>query len=155
MKKQLTLSIIVKDEKILLGMKKRGFGMGKWNGFGGKVETGESIEVAMKRELQEEVSLVAEKMHQVAQFDFYFPNDQTIMEVHVYMVTDFSGTIVESEEMRPEWFDIDDIPYKEMWSDDIIWLPRILNGEKLFGFFKFAEDGSVADYQINTSVFSN
>ncbi len=31
------------DKQILLGLKKRGFGEGKWNGFGGKVHVGESI----------------------------------------------------------------------------------------------------------------
>ena len=35
--------------QILLGMKKRGFGSGKWNGFGGKVEPNETIEEAAKR----------------------------------------------------------------------------------------------------------
>lgn len=32
-----------KDDQVLLGYKKRGFGVGTWNGFGGKVEEGESI----------------------------------------------------------------------------------------------------------------
>ncbi len=40
-KKVLTLVYILKDDQILLGMKKRGFGVGKWNGFGGKVKLGE------------------------------------------------------------------------------------------------------------------
>lgn len=39
-----TLILVVNhDEQVLLGLKKRGFGAGKWNGFGGKVEEGESI----------------------------------------------------------------------------------------------------------------
>ena len=40
---------------MLLGMKKRGFGTGKWNGFGGKVEVGETVADAAQRELEEEV----------------------------------------------------------------------------------------------------
>jgi 8-oxo-dGTP pyrophosphatase MutT (NUDIX family) len=43
--------------EILLGMKKRGFGMNKWNGFGGKVEVNETIPQAAARELQEECGL--------------------------------------------------------------------------------------------------
>ena len=44
--------------RILLGMKKRGFGSGKWNGFGGKVEpTDTSIAQAAARELAEECSV--------------------------------------------------------------------------------------------------
>jgi 8-oxo-dGTP diphosphatase/2-hydroxy-dATP diphosphatase len=39
----LTLMLIHQKNKILLGFKKRGFGKNKWNGFGGKVEEGETI----------------------------------------------------------------------------------------------------------------
>ena len=39
----------VPNKRILLGYKKRGFGIGKWNGLGGKVETNESITEGAKR----------------------------------------------------------------------------------------------------------
>ncbi|MEK7607017.1 MAG: DNA mismatch repair protein MutT, partial [Patescibacteria group bacterium] len=39
-RKLLTLCFIHQSPRILLGMKKRGFGAGRWNGFGGKVEAG-------------------------------------------------------------------------------------------------------------------
>ncbi len=39
-------------DRVLLGMKKRGFGAGKWNGFGGKVDPGETIVEAAARWLQ-------------------------------------------------------------------------------------------------------
>jgi 8-oxo-dGTP diphosphatase/2-hydroxy-dATP diphosphatase len=42
-KKLLTLCIIYQHSRILLGMKKRGFGAGRWNGFGGKVAMAETI----------------------------------------------------------------------------------------------------------------
>lgn len=47
--KLFTLIIVRNEDEILLGFKKRGFGVGKWNGFGGKVETGESITDAAVR----------------------------------------------------------------------------------------------------------
>jgi 8-oxo-dGTP pyrophosphatase MutT (NUDIX family) len=40
--------------RLLLGMKKRGFGAGKWNGFGGKIEVGETPRAAAIREMKEE-----------------------------------------------------------------------------------------------------
>ena len=47
--KLLTLVMIMKNNQILLGMKKRGFGVNRWNGFGGKLQPGESILDAAKR----------------------------------------------------------------------------------------------------------
>lgn len=47
--KLLTLVLVVQPGRVLLGMKKRGFGAGKWNGFGGKVQPGETIEQAAHR----------------------------------------------------------------------------------------------------------
>ena len=48
-RKLYTLTIIRQQEKLLLGLKKRGFGCNKINGFGGKVEKGESIKSAAIR----------------------------------------------------------------------------------------------------------
>ncbi len=47
--KVLTLAFVREQSRILLGLKKRGFGQGRWNGFGGKVEKGETIDEAAKR----------------------------------------------------------------------------------------------------------
>ena len=53
-----TLCFVRKDDKILLGMKKRGFGKGKYNGFGGKKEDNETIHDAAIRELREESGIL-------------------------------------------------------------------------------------------------
>lgn len=45
----MTLVFVRNRDKILLGLKKRGFGSGKWNGFGGKVMPGERITEAAVR----------------------------------------------------------------------------------------------------------
>ena len=47
--KQYTLVLVIEGNKILLGLKKRGFGVGWWNGFGGKINNEETIEEAAKR----------------------------------------------------------------------------------------------------------
>lgn len=48
-RKIMTLTMIIKNDEVLLGMKNRGIGTGKWNGFGGKVEPNETIDDAAKR----------------------------------------------------------------------------------------------------------
>ena len=42
-KKLFSLVFIRNQQEILLGMKKRGFGKGKWNGFGGKILPQETL----------------------------------------------------------------------------------------------------------------
>lgn len=47
--KILTLAFVIDGKRVLLGYKKRGFGKGWWNGFGGKVHHDESVEDGAKR----------------------------------------------------------------------------------------------------------
>lgn len=115
-------------EDILLGLKKRGFGEGKWNGFGGKVEPGETIPQGAARELTEECGLHAISLKKVGLLDFEFVDDPVILEVHVFTTNEYSGSVIETEEMRPKWYKIEDIPYREMWLDDAIWIPWLLKG---------------------------
>ena len=48
---------VASDGRILLGRKRRGMGYGKWNGFGGKIEAGETMRECAARELFEECGL--------------------------------------------------------------------------------------------------
>jgi mutator protein MutT len=132
-------------------MKKRGFGMGKWNGVGGKVELGETIEDAAKREAQEEVGVQPKNLKKVAELSFYFPHNPTWnLLAHVYFSEEWEGAILESEEMKPEWFTVEKIPFAEMWSDDIFWLPEVIAGAKIKGAFSFNEDGSVQSKKMDS-----
>lgn len=137
MKKILTLCMVIKDNQILLGMKKRGFGVGRWNGFGGKVEEPETIEQGAHRELEEEIGIKALDMQKVGILDFSFENDPKVLEVHIFKVLNFTGEPVESEEMKPEWFSFDNIPFDQMWSDDKYWLPYLLENKLFKGAFLF------------------
>ncbi|MDP2837864.1 MAG: 8-oxo-dGTP diphosphatase [Candidatus Moranbacteria bacterium] len=140
MKKVLTLCLAVQDGRILLGMKKRGFGTGRWNGFGGKVEERETIEEAAKRETKEECGIVITDMEKVGIHEFEFASKRgEILEVHVFRIKNFSGEPEETEEMRPQWFTTDAIPYDEMWPDDIHWIPVFLAGKKFRTKFLLGE----------------
>jgi 8-oxo-dGTP pyrophosphatase MutT (NUDIX family) len=144
--KQATLCLVVRKDKILLGMKKQGFGKGKYNGFGGKVKRTERIEQAAVRELAEETGIQAQKIRKVCELAFGFPHVPKIRRwdqiVHVFLVEEWKGKPKESREMRPEWFAFEDIPYGRMWQDDRHWLPLVLNCKKVKGRFVFREDGN-------------
>lgn len=153
MRKLLTLCLAVEDGKVLLGMKKRGFGAGRWNGFGGKVEPGETIEAAAKREMLEECGVSIEEMEKVGIHEFEFEKNRgEILEVHVFRVGIWSGEPEETEEMRPEWFAFSDIPYDEMWPDDRYWLPIFFEGKRFRTRFLFGEGDAVLEKDIREGV---
>jgi len=149
MKKITTLCIIHQHPKILLGMKKRGFGAGRWNGFGGKVTEGETIEQAVKRETFEEAGINVENFEKMGKIDFYWKNGPDIIEVNIFKANDFSGIPTESEEMRPQWFDIKEIPFESMWSDDLFWMPLFLAGKKFIGKFIFDGKDNILEKELN------
>ncbi len=137
--KQMTLLIVQKNNRVLLGMKKRGFGAGRWNGFGGKVEPSETIEAAARREVKEEAGIEVNGLEKMGVINFDFKNKPGILQVNIFKSVDFSGEPAESEEMKPQWFDLDKIPFNEMFPDDIHWMPLFLADKKFTGRFLFGE----------------
>ena len=148
-KKILTLCIIQQDGQVLLGMKKRGFGQGRWNGFGGKIRDGESIEDAAKRELQEETGIAAEEMAKQGLLEFEFRGNPEILEMHIFRVSHFTGEPRETEEMKPRWFSINEIPFQDMWPDDKHWLPLFLEGKQFRGRFLFEGLDTIVDMNLH------
>ncbi|MCW1888324.1 MAG: 8-oxo-dGTP diphosphatase [Candidatus Moranbacteria bacterium] len=149
MKKLLTLSFIIENNRILLAMKKRGFGAGRYNGYGGKVEEGETIEEGAKREFREESGLEVKRMEKVGIHEFEFAHDRgNILEVHVFHVTRYTGEAVETEEMKPEWFRLDAIPFENMWPDDVHWFPVFLDDKRFRTKFLFGENDTVLEKDI-------
>ncbi|XP_002733266.1 oxidized purine nucleoside triphosphate hydrolase-like [Saccoglossus kowalevskii] len=136
-KKLLTIVYVVKDGKVLLGLKKRGFGAGNWNGFGGKVETGETIEQAARRELEEECALTVDRLEKIGVVDQEFVNDPVVLEIHIFKADNYHGNPAESEEMKPKWFSAEDIPFDKMWADDKYWMPYLLKNVRFYGYYLF------------------
>lgn len=127
-----------RDAEVMLGMKKRGFGAGKINGYGGKLEKGETMDQCAIRELQEESALVARSMQRVGFLKFNMHNK--IMNVHVYTTADWSGEAVETDEMKPNWVSCDTLPLNQMWPDDKFWLPLVMAGKKVLARFDYDDD---------------
>ena len=76
--RQATLCLLIKEnqdkEELLLAMKKRGFGVGKWNGVGGKinpVKGDRNIEDTAIRETEEEIGVKIKDLEKVAILSFY------------------------------------------------------------------------------------
>ena len=150
-----TLVFLVKKsyeeiKNICLAMKKRGFGMNRWNGVGGKVdEQNETIEEAARREVKEEILVDVNDLNKVAELSFYFPHNPAWDQmVHVYLSENWEGEPKESDEMKPEWFSANELLFQDMWPDDIFWLPKVVKGNLIKAMFKFGEKDVVLDKKV-------
>ena len=150
--KQCTLIFPLNEQwQILLGMKKRWFGMGKWNGLWWKKEPHETIEASAVREIAEESGIIITEnqlaFHWTIQFIFQWKEDWNQI-VYIYSIPNYQWEEpIETEEMNPKWFSIHDIPFDSMWEDDPFWLPRMLQGETILSEAIFDENGKLAEWR--------
>ena len=137
-----TLVILMKDNKVLLGQKKRGFAKGTFNGIGGKQDPGETIEQAMIRETQEEIGVTPIQYELIGKihFDVYYKGERVNMNLNIYKSEMFDGVPVETEEMIPTWFERKNIPFDKMLQDDRLWWPYLLENKKFVGDVIFDKD---------------
>lgn len=135
-------------QRILQGLKHRGFGKGLYNSFGGKLEPRESRVQCACRELKEETGIAVPEDHMaqclVGVMHFTFDDEETEMVVRVYHVdVDTCGkeevgattksvlvdtnAICGCEEITPTWIENwFDIPLANMFADDSLWLTRLI-----------------------------
>ncbi len=143
-----TLVFIEVEGRLLLMRKKRGLGAGKINGPGGKCEPGETIEACAVREVREELCVTPLSLRHCGENRFQFLDGYAI-HVHVFHARGLEGEPTETAEAIPLWFGRDEIPYDEMWEDDDLWLPLVLEGRSFDGRFLFDDDRMV-DHRLDT-----
>lgn len=100
------------------------------NGFGGKIEPFETPISGAIRELHEESSLVTQpsSIHPAGYLLLRALSDPAAPDlwIHVYVATEWEGEPVESDEMRPQWFSVDELPLDGMWEETRGWMPELL-----------------------------
>lgn len=136
--------IINDNNQVLLIMKKRGFGQGKWNGPGGKAKDGESLEESVIREVKEEIDVKLINPRNLGFIEFIWPHEPANNNrCYIYLTKEFEGEPIESEECLPKWFSMDNIPYDQMWDDDKYWYPDALSGKVVRKRFFFNKDNKI------------
>ncbi|KIM32967.1 hypothetical protein M408DRAFT_326650 [Serendipita vermifera MAFF 305830] len=157
-------------QQMLLGYKKRGFATGVYNGFGGKVDIGETSLEAAHRELKEEAGIEASLEHCGVLF-FYQEGHQYAHFIDIYRADSWTGEPTETDEMKPQWFQIPSlsgslvnlaedlakteqggsetshttIPLHRMWKDDVLWYPLLLSKRRFIGRVDLVEAPSTPE----------
>ncbi len=113
---------------------------GKWNGLGGKLEAGETPEMCIKREVEEEAGLVIRnpQLHGLLTFANFKGND---WYVFVFTATEFTGVLSEaSPEGQLAWIDDAQLTRLNLWESDHIFLPWLAQKKFFSARFQYAGD---------------
>ena len=94
----------------------RGYGEFKdgWEFPGGKVEAGESLEEALKREIREELEADIEVENLVDVVEYDYPNFH--LKMHCFMARLVSDSLILKEHEAAKWLNRDEL-------DSMAWLP--------------------------------
>ena len=104
---------------------------GKWNGLGGKIENGESPEECAIREVREESGLQIKnpRLKGILTFPAFSKNEDWY--VFVFVITDFSGSLIDSDEGDLEWIANSDLFSLALWEGDKIFI-KWLDSDSFF-----------------------
>lgn len=131
-----TLMFVKVHKEVLLIHKKRGLGAGKINGPGGRVEHAESPMQCAIRETEEELNITPLNVRPGGEL-FFHSDDFPKTHGYVFTADSYAGSPSETDEAIPLWFPVNRIPYTQMWEDDKFWLPKVLGGAVVDGWFTF------------------
>ena len=112
---------------------------GKWNGLGGKFESGESPEECVVREVLEESGLLIQtpKYCGLLMFPKFKGND---WYVFVFTAVSFTGELIDSPEGRLEWIPDEKLLDLNLWESDHIFFPWIDSGKIFSAKFEYEGD---------------
>ena len=132
-KKETVLAYIEKDNSYLMllrNKKKHDINANKWIGVGGHLEKGETPEDALIREIKEETGLDVISYSKKGLIHFNYDDISELM--HLYVVNDFKGELIECDEGTLKWIKKCDLFSLELWEGDKIFLKKLINNEPYF-----------------------
>lgn len=146
-----TICFLIKEKKVLLGLKQRGIGAGNWNGIGGKRHKDDkNITETMIRETEEEIGVTPLKYKLMAKLKFIWEDKEEWNQLcWVFLVSKWKGKPIETEEEKKlTWWPINRLPFYNMWEDDPSWLPFVLSGKFIKAKYVFGKDGKIKKFEV-------
>ncbi|MEI8361530.1 MAG: 8-oxo-dGTP diphosphatase [bacterium] len=145
-----TLCYIRKNGKTLMlhrVKKENDMHKGKWNGLGGKIEDGETPEECIIREVKEECGLNAKNPLIKGILTFpQFSKGET-WYVFLFVITEFDGELIESNEGNLEWINDDKLFDLNLWEADKIFI-KWLDQKGFFSGKFIYKDGVFIEHQF-------
>lgn len=143
---------LVKDNEVLLGVRTRvsdGLGHLIVSGIGGRLEEGESAEDALVREVLEEIEVVVTDFKKVGHVVCLSPHRPLWnLSVAYYVVTSFEGEPKKTEDIDPYWYPKNKLPLSDMWLDNQITVPLVLNDKRIAGSFLYGANGQIVEHDL-------
>jgi 8-oxo-dGTP diphosphatase len=128
--KRVVAGLIVKDGKVLVCQRTRHQTMPlKWEFPGGKIEEGEQPRDALRRELEEELGILANVGDEVKRIQHEYPNGGMV-ELRFFVVRGFQREIENRIFKDMQWADPKDLPKFDFLEADVL-LVRDLAAGKL------------------------
>jgi len=95
-------AIIIKDDKFFIAQRNRNKHMGlSWEFPGGKVEKGETFEIALKREIKEELNIDINIDKKLAEENY--KDDKINVKLHYFICSHISGEVYLNEHEDSAW----------------------------------------------------
>lgn len=127
--KRVVAGLITNEGKLLVCQRTRHQTMPlKWEFPGGKIEEGEQPRDALRRELEEELGILATIGDEVARIQHEYPN-RSMVELRFYVVREFQGEIENRIFRDIKWVKLTDLPQYDFLEADLTLVRDLASGK--------------------------
>ncbi len=120
---EVVAAIILEGENVLIAQRQKGDFAGMWEFPGGKIESGETHEVALKREIFEELNLPIKVNEFLMTIDYEYPSFNLVM--HCYFCSALSAHFKNIEHKEVKFINIHELNKYSWIPADIFALEKI------------------------------
>ena len=128
--------------------KENDYHQGKWNGLGGKFESGESPEECAIREIKEESGLNVKSVTMKGFITFPMFDGKEDWYVFLFVTDDFEGELIDSNEGDLAWIPNEKLTEINLWDGDKIFIPWLFKDKFFSAKFNY-KDGEFVDYEVS------